>query len=261
MNIIIYFIIIIICAILTFLAKGLIDKYCKEDEMKEALLKENEERLQASTPKEKRMIEKECCKNNAKFQPKFCILVFLVLSISICLLYTFVYKTSVEKFIIYSFVSFIITVCAFTDIKRCIIPDEMNFVGFIVGIIYVFYKLAFNIKDGLDLLLGGVIGFGIFVLIYLFSLLVFKKEGMGGGDIKLMGVLGLFFGVKSIIQVFVLSFAFASVISIFLLVTRIKKKNDYIPFGPFIVLATFCTMFFSGEFTSNQLFYYLSHRI
>ena len=261
MNIIIYFIIIIVCAILSFLAKGLIDKYCKEDEMKEELLKENEDILHSVSTNEKRKLEKEYSKNKVEIQPKFNVLVFLTLAISGCLLYTFVYPISTEHFIFYSFIAFIITVCAFTDIKRCIIPDEMNFVGFIVGIIYVFYKSAFNIKEGVELLLGGLIGFGIFVLIYLFSLLVFKKEGMGGGDIKLMGVLGLFFGIKSIIQIFVLSFAFASVISIFLLITRIKKKNDYIPFGPFIVLATFCTMFFSGEYTFNQLFNNLNYTI
>jgi leader peptidase (prepilin peptidase)/N-methyltransferase len=83
---------------------------------------------------------------------------------------------------------------------------------------------------------------------------------MGGGDIKLMGVLGLFFGMKSIMQIFVVSFLFASIISIFLLVTRIKKKNDYIAFGPFIVLATFVTMFFSGEYTYNQLYRFMIYR-
>ena len=177
------------------------------------------------------------------------------------LLYTFIFKNSIEQFLIFSFVNFIITICAFTDIKRCIIPDEMNFLGFIVGIVYAFIKLVINIQDGIDLILGALIGFGIFVLIYLFSLLVFKKEGMGGGDIKLMGVLGLFFGVKSIFQIFVLSFLLASIISIFLLLTRIKKKTDYIAFGPFIVLAAYVTMFFSGAYTYNQIYRFLMYNM
>ena len=257
MNIIIYIIIVIVSLLLSFVAKGLIDKFCEEDVKKEAFLKENEERLTTASAKEKSEFNAQLKKVKEPFKPKFSLIVFITIAIPLVLLYYFVFNDSVEHFIIYSFITFIITVCAFTDIKRCIIPDEMNFFGFIVGIIYAFFKVSFDIKEGIDLILGGLLGFIIFVLIYLFSLLVFKKEGMGGGDIKLMGVLGLFFGVKSIIQIFILSFLFASIISIFLLLTRIKKKNDYIAFGPFIVLATFFTMFFSGAYTYNQIYRYM----
>ncbi len=254
MDIIVYIVIILISIFLSCIAKGLIDKFCEEDEKKEELIKESEDKIEVASRKEKNEIEKTLKNIKAKFKPKFSFIVFLPIAISLCLLYTFVFSTSIEHFITYSFISFIITVCAFTDIKRCIIPDEINFIGFIVGIVYAFFKVSFNIKEGIDLILGGLIGFGIFVLIYLFSLLVFKKEGMGGGDIKLMGVLGLFFGIKSIVMIFILSFLFASIISIFLLITRIKKKTDYIPFGPFIVLAAFVTMFFTGDFMLNRIY-------
>ena len=64
---------------------------------------------------------------------------------------------------------------------------------------------------------------------------------MGFGDVKLMGALGLLLGWKGILMVSVLSFLIAAIISLPILI--IKRKNDYIPFGPFIVIATFVVIF------------------
>ena len=72
---------------------------------------------------------------------------------------------------------------------------------------------------------------------------MYGKEAMGLGDVKLMGALGLYFGFANIIIISVLSFLIGAVLSIFLLITRIKKSDEYIPFGPFIVIGTFITIF------------------
>ena len=58
-----------------------------------------------------------------------------------------------------------------------------------------------------------------------------------------MGALGLFFGLTNIIIIAILSFLVGAILSIFLLVTKIKKADEYIPFGPFIVIGTFITIF------------------
>lgn len=65
---------------------------------------------------------------------------------------------------------------------------------------------------------------------------------MGFGDVKLMGAMGLFFGVTNIIAISVMSFLLGAIISIILLVTKIKKTDEYIPFGPFIVISAFIVM-------------------
>ena len=176
-------------------------------------------------------------KEDFKFEP----MLALVTSISLIALLFFFGVT--EKFFIYSFVSLILIMDAFIDKKAQIIPNGLNFVGFLVGITYVYIKLVFNVNVGVDLLLGMFVGGGIFILIALFALVAYRKEGMGLGDVKLMGVLGLFFGIKNIFQIFILSFFVGAIVSIFLLVSRIKKADDYIPFGPFIVIASFITMF------------------
>ena len=71
---------------------------------------------------------------------------------------------------------------------------------------------------------------------------VFKSNSLGFGDVKLMCGLGLFFGVLGIINVSVMSFLIGAIISVILLLTKIKKTNEYIPFGPFIVISSFIAM-------------------
>ena len=66
---------------------------------------------------------------------------------------------------------------------------------------------------------------------------------MGFGDVKLMGALGLFFGWFPIAIISVLAFLLAAVISIGILISRKKQISEYIPFGPFIVLASFIVIF------------------
>ena len=76
---------------------------------------------------------------------------------------------------------------------------------------------------------------------------------MGFGDVKLMGALGLYFGLSNIIIITLLSFLIGAILSIVLLATKIKKIDEYIPFGPFIVLGTFISIFIPFEVIKNAL--------
>ena len=185
--------------------------------------------------REEKIIDKDFF-NDVKFDWKVALVTSLLI---ILLLYFFGVS---EKFFLYSILSIILTMEAFVDIKAKILPNSLNFAGFLIGIVYTYITCIRDIYAGLDLLLGMVTGAGVFLLIALFALIVYKREGMGLGDVKLMGMLGLFFGFTNIIQIFILSFFVAAVISIILLATKIKKTTDYIAFGPFIVIATVVTM-------------------
>ncbi|MBQ9280266.1 MAG: prepilin peptidase [Clostridia bacterium] len=147
------------------------------------------------------------------------------------------------QFLIYAFLSIVLIMDAFVDIKAQIIPNGLNFTCFIVGIIIMYLNLVFDHNTGIDMLLGMFTGAGIFALIALFAFIAYRKEGMGLGDVKLMGVLGLFFGVLNTIQIFIVSFAIGALVSIVLLITKVKKSSDYLAFGPFIVIASIITMF------------------
>ncbi len=76
---------------------------------------------------------------------------------------------------------------------------------------------------------------------------------MGFGDVKLMGALGLYFGLSNIITITLLSFLIGAILSIILLITKIRKIDEYIPFGPFIVLGTFISIFVPFEIIKNIL--------
>ena len=83
--------------------------------------------------------------------------------------------------------------------------------------------------------------------------LVYGKEAMGFGDVKLMGALGLYFGLTNIIIIALISFLIGAISSIFLLVTKIKKTDEYIPFGPFIAVIVFVVIFVPYSIIVNIL--------
>ena len=160
------------------------------------------------------------------------------------LLIALFYKFSFSAmFFIYAFLGIILIIDAFVDMKEQIIPNELNFIGFLVGIVLAYIALVNDVTLGLDKIYGLFAGGGIFLLIALVAFVIYKKEGMGLGDVKLMGVLGLFFGLFNTIQIFILSFAIGAIVSILLMILKIKKSTDYMAFGPFIVIATVITMF------------------
>jgi leader peptidase (prepilin peptidase)/N-methyltransferase len=133
------------------------------------------------------------------------------------------------------------------DYKLQIIPNRLNLTMFEIGLVFVFLYGLSNVAISINMLAGMVTGAGIFLIITLLGGFMYGKEAMGLGDVKLMGVLGLYFGFSNIIIISLVSFLIGAILSIFLLVTKIKKSDEYIPFGPFIVIATFIAMFIPFE--------------
>ena len=133
------------------------------------------------------------------------------------------------------------------DYKLQIIPNRLNLAIYEIGIIFTFLYGLSNVAITINMLLGMVAGGGIFLLITLIGGLFYGKEAMGFGDVKLMGALGLFFGLSNIIIITLVSFLIGAILSIVLLATKIKKSNEYIPFGPFIVIATFISIYVPFE--------------
>ena len=135
-------------------------------------------------------------------------------------------------------------VITFIDLKHMIIPDSLNIGLLILGLIYrIFRYNIYNIPINIiNSILALIVPSGVFMLIILIS-----KGGMGGGDMKLIGVLGFILGLKEITLTMFLSFLLGAIISIFLLLFNIKGKKDPIPFGPFICLAFMITVFWGDK--------------
>ena len=129
------------------------------------------------------------------------------------------------------------------DYRLQIIPNRLNLTMFEIGLIITFIYGIVNVNIATDMLLGMITGAGIFLLITLIGGLIAGKEAMGFGDVKLMGALGLYFGFSGIIVISLIAFLLGAIISIALIATKKKKTDEYIPFGPFIVLAAIISIF------------------
>lgn len=135
-------------------------------------------------------------------------------------------------------------ICAFViDYKLKIIPNRLNLTIFEVGLVYTFVEGVININIAIDMLLGMIVGAGIFLFITFVGGLIAGKEAMGFGDVKLMGGLGLFFGWRTIIIISLIAFLLGAIIGIILMIAKRKNGDEYMPFGPFIVIATIIAMF------------------
>lgn len=129
------------------------------------------------------------------------------------------------------------------DYRKQIIPNRLSLSIFEVGLIFAFIAGLTNFNLFLDKIIGLVAGGGIFLIITLMGGLIAGKEAMGFGDVKLMCGLGLIFGWLDVVMIAVVSFLIGAIISIILLVSKKKKTDEYIPFGPFIIIATFLVLF------------------
>ena len=148
------------------------------------------------------------------------------------------------NFLFYGIIFSILIVIGFIDLKEMIIPDILVILIIIFTIIYkvLLFLLYSKSPDLLNSIGGLVLSSLLFVLIILVS-----KGGMGGGDVTLIGSLGFILGIKNIFLTIFLSFILGAIISVILLITKIKGKKDPIPFGPFIILGFFITVFWGDE--------------
>lgn len=150
---------------------------------------------------------------------------------------------------LYAIISVALAITFSIDFRFQLIPDEVHILLAIVGIINIFFDFSLNCI--IDKAIGAAIGGGIFFFISLLSLLIFKKEGMGFGDVKLMAALGFIFGVKNIIVITLVSFVLGAIVGAIYLTFKSKDSDGYIAFGPFIVIAAVILMFVPADAIIN----------
>lgn len=176
-------------------------------------------------------------------RPKYLLMVIHIL-IYLGLLYKFGIKDiSTIKYIV---LTPLLISAFFIDYKMQIIPNRLTLTIFEVGLIFTFISGMSNINIAINMFEGLFIGGLIFLLITIIGGCIFGKETMGFGDVKMMAALGLFFGTQGIIAISIISFLVAAIFSIGLMIIQKIKHRDlieYIPFGPFIVIATLIVIF------------------
>ncbi len=135
-------------------------------------------------------------------------------------------------------------VSAGTDLTHRIIPDRVTLPGMAVGLVGAATVLPLPL---IDAVLGIVVGGGLLWLIAWASLYVFGKEGMGGGDIKLLAMVGAFLGWKPALLTVMIGATIGSLLSIGLMAAHIIKRDQYIPFGPFLAIGAVISMLAASD--------------
>ena len=140
-------------------------------------------------------------------------------------------------------------IITFIDLKEKIIPDVISLPFIVLG-----FLLSFVLKNisPLNSLLGILVGGGSLYLIAIAGTYIFKKEAMGGGDIKLAAMVGAFLGWQLTLLSLFLGFLLGSIIGVIVLI-KTKGKTSDVPFGPFIALGALIALFF-GQNIFNWYF-------
>lgn len=136
----------------------------------------------------------------------------------------------------------------FIDIEHYILPDRVTIGGMIAGIVLspLIPELHFTASWLTALIRSAIglgVGFGALWLIAILGELIFKKEAMGFGDVKLMGAIGAFFGWKAVLFALFAASLFGSLIGVGLIILGKRQLQGRIPFGPFLALGTLLWMF------------------
>jgi leader peptidase (prepilin peptidase)/N-methyltransferase len=156
-----------------------------------------------------------------------------------------------ELFVTLLFVTLLIAI-AFIDLDFKIIPDVLSVGGLIAGLVLAIFRPMFLYLDPkfgfLDALYGVLIGGGVlFVIAYGYQLIA-KREGMGGGDIKLLAMIGAFIGLKGVIFSLIAGSLLGTIVGIPLMVAKKQDTKYAIPFGPFLSLGAGIYLYMGNTF-------------
>ena len=129
------------------------------------------------------------------------------------------------------------------DLYHQIIPDVISLPGIGVGLLASLLVPEITFWNSL---IGILLGGGSLFLVATLYQWLFKREGMGGGDVKLLAMIGAFLGWKAVILTILLSSLIGSITGIFIMVLKGKDSKYAIPFGPFLSLGAVISLFY-GE--------------
>jgi len=157
------------------------------------------------------------------------------------------------NFVIFAFLSSALLVIFFIDLDFQIIPDVITLPGIIIGLGVSLVPGGIGIVSAL---IGFLVGGGALFLIALLGDWLFKKDSMGGGDIKMAAMLGAFLGWQKVLLVFLSSAVIGLVVSIAIMFFSEKLRKDrVVPFGPFLALAAMLAILYGDQIIN----YYLSN--
>lgn len=176
------------------------------------------------------LLKGKCAKCGAPFSIRYPLIEFLTASLFAVVYFYYGQTWTTLEYLI---LVWALIVCTFIDLEHMILPDIFTLGGIVVAFLGAILNPERTVMDAV---LGFAFGGGIFWLIAYVYYVMTGREGLGGGDIKLLAWLGTLLGWKSIPFIILSSSVFGSIVGIYVSRKSDDKLKAVIPFGPFIAL-------------------------
>jgi leader peptidase (prepilin peptidase)/N-methyltransferase len=155
----------------------------------------------------------------------------------------FKFGLSLESVVYFVFISSLLVI-AFIDLDHQIIPDVITLPGIPMGLVASFTLPTVTFKASvLGLLIGGG---SLWFVAWAYNLIA-KRDGMGGGDIKLLAMIGTIIGWQGVIFTIFASSVMGSCVGITIMLIKGKNMKFAIPFGPFLSIGAIAYVFFGSQ--------------
>jgi leader peptidase (prepilin peptidase)/N-methyltransferase len=142
------------------------------------------------------------------------------------------------------------------DYEHRIIPDVISIPGILIGFALSFLTLQPTWSDSL---IGILVGGGGFLAVGLLGDFLFKKESLGGGDVKLAAMLGAFLGWQKVLFIFIASASLGLLGAVVIMIISDRaRENHQIPFGPFMAAAAVIALLFGDRLIGLYIDHFLS---
>ncbi len=189
------------------------------------------------------------CKAGIPF--RYPLVEFLNAALYVLVLWRFAFGLHTAVYFVFCSALIVIT---FIDLDFQIIPDRITLPGIPIGLIAGSFLLPdpfmrYSLLGYKASIIGFLIGGGLF-----YAVAVLSRGGMGGGDIKMMAMVGSLMGWKSVLLTTFLGSLTGAVLGVSLMVFKGKGRKTKIPFGPFLAFGALVTLFYGQEI----LYWYLN---
>jgi leader peptidase (prepilin peptidase)/N-methyltransferase len=152
------------------------------------------------------------------------------------------YGWSAQAFLYAAFSACLIAI-TFIDLELRLIPDELSLGGWGVALLAALFQAPWYPIGFMDALLGSMAGYFIFWIVSRGFYLITQEEGLGGGDVKLMGFVGAVLGWKGALTTIIVGNFMGLFVGLVLIFFLKKTRKSPIPLGPFLAMGAFVHLF------------------
>jgi len=197
------------------------------------------------------LLRKKCRHCNAPISWQYPLIELTMALLALALVFKFGFTPALPIYFVFTASLLVVIVI---DFYHKIIPDIISLPGIVIGFACSFINPAVTWQQsGMGLLIGGGVLYAVAAGYYLFT----KREGMGGGDIKLLAMIGAFLGWQSLPFVVFGSSVLGALVGIGAMAKQKKGGKTMIPYGPFLSIAALLYMFYRESINYYLISYFM----